>query len=474
LGIQPASIVEPTCGRGSFLAAAVEAFPSASRIVGLEINPAYLNEARPLLESLDGGARVQLIHADFFSTDWQAMLDGLPEPILVLGNPPWVTNAHLSVLGSKNLPKKSNFQKHAGLDAITGKSNFDISEWMLIKLLEVLDGREATVAMLCKTVVARKALFHAWKEKVRISRSAIHGIDAAKHFDAAVDACFLVSTLSPSGNSSDCAVCQGLDTSATASTFGYRDGRLVADIDQHERWKHLAAKGPYRWRSGVKHDCSSVMELHSEGERYRNGYGELIELEDEYLFPMLKSSELGNGKTLRPKRYMIVTQRTTGQDTREIEARAPRTWAYLLRHADALDRRGSSIYKNRPRFSVFGVGDYTFAPWKVAISGFYKRLAFSALGPWQQKPIVLDDTSYFVACATESEGRLVAELLNSETARAFLSAHVFWDSKRPITVAVLELLDLLALSRELGRSEELEQFLPKRQRQTEQRQFLFE
>ena len=45
---------------------------------------------------------------------------------------------------------------------MTGKSNFDISEWMLIRLLEALQGRRATIAMLCKTATARKVLRHAW------------------------------------------------------------------------------------------------------------------------------------------------------------------------------------------------------------------------------------------------------------------------------------------------------------------------
>jgi len=119
-------------------------------------------------------------------------------------------------------------------------------------------------------------------------------------------------------------------------------------------------------------------------------------------------------------------------------------------HGEALDRRGSSIYRKRPRFSVFGVGDYTFAPWKVAISGFYKRLKFAVVGSSEGKPTVLDDTVYFVACRSEEEARSVASLLNSETAREFLSALIFWDAKRPITADLLSRLDLQALAREVG------------------------
>ena len=95
-----------------------------------------------------------------------------------------------------------------------------------------------------------------------------------------------------------------------------------------------------------------------------------------------------------------------------IKREAPRTWDYLQSHADRLDARASSIYRNRPRFSVFGVGPYSFAPWKVAISGFYKRLDFRCVGPVEDKPVVLDDTCYFLPCRTEHDARLLAELLN--------------------------------------------------------------
>ncbi len=73
---------------------------------------------------------------------------------------------------------------------------------------------------------------------------------------------------------------------------------------------------------------------------------------------------------------MLITQHTTGADTSRIAQKAPHTWDYLQSYAHLLDRRASSIYRNRPRFSIFGVGPYSFAPWKVATFGFYKQLAF--------------------------------------------------------------------------------------------------
>ncbi len=37
-GLEPATIIEPTCGKGSFLVAALETFSTATRAIALEIN----------------------------------------------------------------------------------------------------------------------------------------------------------------------------------------------------------------------------------------------------------------------------------------------------------------------------------------------------------------------------------------------------------------------------------------------------
>jgi hypothetical protein len=192
------------------------------------------------------------------------------------------------------------------------------------------------------------------------------------------------------------------------------------------------------------------MELWAEGKAFRNGLGEVVELEGDYLYPMLKTSEVANGSTQTPRRWMMVTQKFAGEDTAGIHATAPKTWKYLLDHANALDARGSSVYHKRPRFSVFGIGGYAFAPWKVAISGFYKKLGFAVIGTYQGKPIVLDDASYFIACQTEEEARFVHSLLTRDTAQEFYSAFIFWDAKRPVTVDVLQQLDLVRLAEEMG------------------------
>ena len=168
------------------------------------------------------------------------------------------------------------------------------------------------------------------------------------------------------------------------------------------------------------------MELSTQPDgRLLNGFKKYVDIERDLLYPMLKSSDLANGTIQSIHRSMLVPQRSVGSETNCIESLYPKTWHYLMAHAEQLDRRGSSIYINKPRFSIFGVGDYSFKPWKIAISGFYKILTFRVIGPCAEKPVVFDDTCYFLACETEEEANIIRSILESQVAHEILTAHIF-------------------------------------------------
>ncbi len=107
-----------------------------------------------------------------------------------------------------------------------------------------------------------------------------------------------------------------------------------------------------------------------------------------------------------------------------------------------MDERKSKIYQENPRFSIFGVGDYTFAPYKIAICGLYKKLDFRLIRQIKGKPVVFDDTVYFLSFNTEQEANKIYSILSSPLARDFYSALIFWDEKRPIKSSILNSLNL--------------------------------
>ncbi len=462
IGFRPASVLEPTCGTGSFLQAALETFPDASRFLGFEINKHYVEYAHEMTARIaPPNATIEIHQSDFFHTDWLKIVEELPEPILVIGNPPWVTNAELGILRSNNIPEKVNLDNRRGIDALTGKSNFDISEWMLRSNLEWLNNKCCMLAVLCKTTVARKVLLYSWQKGLSITSASLYKLDAKKYFGANVDACLLfVKTDHIKGNK-ECIVYDSLHSEKPVTTFGLRDKILVSDIKSYDKWKHLAGSGLKGWRSGVKHDCSKVFELHLCHNRLINGIGEFVDLEPEVLFPLLKSSDLAIHA--EPHRWMIVSQQDMSEDPSHLRVNAPKAWNYLMAHSHLLDRRRSSIYKSRPQFSLFGIGPYAFSPWKVAISGLYKKLDFVKVPPFQARPVLLDDTCYFFPCKSEDECNVLHQLVTSEAAIEFFSALIFWDSKRPITAQLLNLLDLAALARVLDKGDNIARTLAERQ-----------
>jgi len=83
-GIEPDVIIEPTCGRGTFLLAAYEEFTNAD-ILGFEIKNEYVAEANALCQRIGGAERVSITEADFFEHDWHKVLSHLHGYVLFIG-----------------------------------------------------------------------------------------------------------------------------------------------------------------------------------------------------------------------------------------------------------------------------------------------------------------------------------------------------------------------------------------------------
>ena len=441
LGISPDIIVEPTCGVGTFIEASAYHFASVKKIIGVEVNETYLNQIQKRRSAFPNNERISIQQGNFFDFNWKELLKNVEGTVLVLGNFPWVTNSQQGMIGGANLPKKNNFQNHNGFDAMTGRSNFDISEWMLIQVGNWLQNRNAYLAMLCKTAVARKFLNHLHTNKLSVHQTAIYGIDAKKHFNASVEACLLFCEFDGVSHNYDYAVYENLQTE-NYQRVGHRHGLTIRDLDTFEKSTHLFGTSEIKWRSGIKHDCSEVMELKEQDGLLFNGLGEPVDIEPTFVYPLLKGSDIANNRIHSTNRFVIVTQKSVGAPTNPIKRLAPKTWEYLEKHAEFLDNRKSRIYRDNPRFSIFGVGAYTFSPYKIAICGLYKTLDFRLVGELNNKPVVFDDTIYFTSFDSEEQARKILYTLLSQDVQDFFSSMIFWDDKRPIKTSILNRLNL--------------------------------
>ena len=443
-----ARALEPTCGVGNFILGLKSVLAPPREIQGIELQPSYA--ARTQI-SCDGQIRIH--NADIFRLNLAELHWSESGPLLVVGNPPWVTNSELGSLASSNLPQKSNFKGHSGFAARTGESNFDIAEFIWIKLIKELAWARPTIALLCKTLVARNVLAYAEASRLPLSSPEIYLIDAKKWFGAAVDACLFKVDVGAEGRNYSASLFSDLDSEVPQSVLGIANGALVSNSEAYERLSFLDGQSPIEWRQGVKHDASSVMEL-AEGDDgiLRNRVGDEVCVEDERIYPLLKSSDLNASDNPAARFRVVIPQRELGEDTSQLRDGAPKLWSYLSAHRAAFDSRKSSIYSGRPAFSIFGIGPYSFSEYKVAVSGLYKTVRFRVVGPQNSKPVMLDDTCYFVPCESAVQASILTAALNSDACRSFVNSLIFLDSKRPITKKVLQRLDLSALLRHLDRN----------------------
>jgi len=445
-GKQWARAIEPTCGQGNFVKGLLDLAAPPREIQAIELQQDYLEELEKF--GYEGSStRVILKNVDIFRLNFQRDLQWCETgSLLVVGNPPWVTNAELGTLGSGNLPAKANIKRLRGIAAMTGESNFDIAEAIWLKLIRELTVEQPTIALLCKTSVARNVLQFAFDQQLPVTDASLWLIDAKKWFGAAVDACLFCVQIGTGERCYEADIYPDLCAIESISTLGIVGNQLVNDMKSYQAVQSIDGSFPLAWRQGLKHDAASVMELTRDAAgQFSNKLGESVLIEPTHLYPLVKSSDLFNGPVDRSQKMVIVTQAVLGEDTRALKYTAPLLWNYLMAHYETFARRKSSIYTRQPPFAMFGIGDYAFAPYKVAISGLHKTPRFRAIGPIDGRPVMLDDTCYFIPCYSSMAAAFLASLLNYPTCLDFIKAIVFIDAKRPITKKVLQRVDLRAL-----------------------------
>lgn len=186
-GANPKVIIEPTCGKGHFILAALQVFDNIEDIFGIEIHKPYLEDLKlDLLQYYidyphKRKVRIHLYPQNIFDFDFTSIKKCLTNrETLVLGNPPWVTNSKLGGFSSENVPQKNNFKKLGGLDAITGKSNFDIAEYICRQMIYFLSGENARLALLLKNSVIKNIVYGQQYDNLTIDNLYQYNIDAKR------------------------------------------------------------------------------------------------------------------------------------------------------------------------------------------------------------------------------------------------------------------------------------------------------
>ena len=445
----PEFIVEPTCGNGNFIVSCLKYFKTTQKILAVEIYKPYIWEAKfkVLKYFLNSPPHIvpdiEIIHANSFDFQFNRIaVQTTHYQTLIIGNPPWVTNAELSSISSNNFPRKTNFKKHNGYDAITGKSNFDIAEYIAILMIRnFAASHDGMFAFLMKNSVIKNIIYDQRTNVFSLSDIEKLNIDSKKEFNVSVKAS-LFKCRFKNGIQQTC-VEKDFYTLEKKTVFGWHYDKFVSSVGGYGRANSIDGYSTFVWRQGIKHDCSKVMELKKQDDFLVNSLGEYVLLENDLVYGLLKSSDLKGGECSDCRKYTIITQRKLGEDTNYIKSSYPKTHDYLTAHEGYFTKRKSSIYKLKPPFSIFGIGEYSFAPYKVAISGLYKTTYFTLVLPDKnKKPLMLDDTCYFIGFNSLTHAKIAHYLLNSDLTQNFFQSIIFFDSKRPITKDVLMRIDI--------------------------------
>lgn len=448
----PNVILEPTCGKGAFILGALKQINSFVKYYCIEIYKPYIwiSKFKILEYFLLNPDRIvphiEFIHQNIFEINLNETIEIKSEDfLLIIGNPPWVTNSQLGLLNSDNLPKKSNFKGHNGFDAITGKGNFDIAEYICLMLFNAFSNTNGIFAFLVKNIVVKNLINDQYQNNYKIGDMIQFSFDAKKEFNVSTDASLFFCKLNTNTSFQCLRTSIYSEDKSTDNYFGFVGDKFVSNVKSYDQYKSYDGKSPIIWRSGVKHDCSKIMELEKINGNYINQLNEEIELESDLVYGLLKSSDLKNIVIDTTRKYTIITQKKIGEDTSYIQRQYPNIYSYLINHKEYFSSRKSKIYNDKPLFSIFGIGNYSFTKYKVAISGLYKQTKFSLLLPFNNKPMMVDDTCYFIGFDNIYDALIILLALNHESTQKFLNSLIFYDTKRIITKDILMRIDLIEI-----------------------------
>lgn len=147
-------------------------------------------------------------------------------------------------------------------------------------------------------------------------------------------------------------------------------------------------------------------------------------IEPDLLYPLLRGRDVGRWQA-NPSAYILIVQdpqQRQGYDENWMAVTYPKTYAYLKHFEQVLlERRDRGtrglIEKGAPFYSMFAVGDYTFAPYKVVWTRVASDIKGAVVGLVEvlgtSKPVVPIETVVLVAFDRGPEAHYFCSVLNS-------------------------------------------------------------
>jgi len=155
-----------------------------------------------------------------------------------------------------------------------------------------------------------------------------------------------------------------------------------------------------------------------------------IAIEPDLLYPLLRGRDVKRWQA-EPSAYIILTHEfgmgLNAIPENEMKTRYPKTYQYLKRFEGVLRERAAYKRYFRPEapfYSMFDVGDYTFAPYKVVIRQITSKMQSAVIGKLDDQmlrrvEVMPNHKLLIVGCAIAEEAHYICALLNSRPPSLF-------------------------------------------------------
>ena len=142
-------------------------------------------------------------------------------------------------------------------------------------------------------------------------------------------------------------------------------------------------------------------------------------VEPDLLYPLLRGRDVSRWRA-QPSATILLTHepgmKLKAIPEGEMKTSLPKTYRYLQQFEDILrTRSGYRRYftEDDPFYSIFNIGDYTFAPYKVVWTRIGSSMAAAVVGSAEGKPIVPQETITLVPFSAQKEAQFVCAVTNS-------------------------------------------------------------